>query len=80
MNGVDKKQLDEEAKTNPHGLIHSDERFRLWVMLQFEDLKNSIQNPDTCPVGRKLNWTLGIMVGAPAFLLALVALMRILMK
>ena len=80
MNGVDKKQLDDEAKTNPHGLINNDERFRLWVMMQFESLQGAIQDPDTCPVGRKLNWTIGVAVGAPAFLLALVALMKVLMK
>jgi hypothetical protein len=80
MNGVNKKQLDDEAKTNPHGFIGDTAKFRLWVMLQFEALNGSIQDPDKCPVGRKLNWTIGVAVGAPAFLLALVALMKVLMK
>lgn len=80
MNGVDKQQLDNEAQTNPHGLINDDQRFRLWVMMQFEDLKGSIQDPDKCPVGRKLNWTIGVAVGAPAFLLALIALLKVVVK
>ena len=80
MNGVNKQELDTLAETNPYGLIKDDAKFRLWVMMQFEEVRHTITDPKECPIGRKLNWMIGVLLGAPAFLLALAGLLRVLMK
>ena len=75
MNGIDITAYEALLKERPEEAVTQTDMTRYYLAMRVQELHEHMMN-GTCPVGQKLKWTWGVMIGGPAFILALIALLK----
>jgi len=76
MNGIDITAYEALLKERPEEAVTQTDMTRYFLAVRVQELYEHMQH-GTCPVGLKLRWTWGILLGGPAFIMALLALIKL---